>query len=119
MRSLAWERLNFAPQLHVTSRGYRTGMRLYQYLLSHVFGINVRKRSVNRAIALLFLVAAIATPVNFANAILDYGHRRITTVVNWVIGSTMNQLQRDEAKQMLANENRTQARPSIGKSGKG
>jgi hypothetical protein len=93
-------------------------MKLYQDLLSHLFGINVRKRGVNAAIALVLLIAAIATPVNFTKAILDYGHRRITTVVNLVIGSAINQLQREEAEQLLANENRTQARPFIGKSGK-
>ena len=119
MGLLAWERLNVATRLHVTSSIYHAGMKLYQDLLSHVFGTNIRKRGVNRVIALFLLIAAIATPVNFTNAILDYGHRRITTVVNWVIGSNMNQLQRDEVKQLLANENRTQVRPSIGRPGKG
>jgi len=99
---------------HVTPLKYHFSMRLYQDLLSHIFGLKVQKRLVNRAIALILAMAAIFTPLNFAHAILDYGHRRIATEVKWVFGSISRRVESDQSKQLNAIGNRNEvARRSL------
>lgn len=75
-------------------------MKLYEDGLSHLFGLNPRKRVFKRAIAWTLVTAAVVTPINFEHAMLDYGQRRTTTIVKWYFNPIMKQLNNNFAKQM-------------------
>lgn len=75
-------------------------MNLYEDGLSHLFGLNPRKRVLKRAIAWTLVTASVVTPITFGHAMWDYGQSRAATIINWVIKPEMKAMQDNIDKQV-------------------
>lgn len=75
-------------------------MNPYEDGLSHLFGLNPRKRVLKRTIAWTLVIASVVTPITFRHAIGDYSQRRAAMIMKWYFDPAMKQINDNFAKQM-------------------
>ncbi len=74
-------------------------MNLYEDGLSHLFGLNPRKKAFKHAVAWTLVIASVINPITFRHATWDFSQRRTAMVMKWFFDPAMKQINDNFAKQ--------------------